>query len=236
MSRPILSLVLTALLLTSSAARSEMPSGSIEALVQVLKDEGLIDDRQAGEILERKSERDSRRSWLDRIRFSGDMRSRWEGFWYDEDPVGNDPDDRQRLRYRFQLGIHAEINSHIDAHFRLATGNIVKSRNQTLGRGFDFDPDPFDVDLAYVTIHPFAEHTIPFGGRQLDVQFGKMPNLFRSSVGKDLLIWDSDITPEGIAASYAVDPCDCLGFTLNAGYFVIAENSLTGLELAAQCE
>jgi hypothetical protein len=59
----------------------------------------------------------------------------------------------------------------------------------------------------------------------MDIVFGKMPNFFRSNVGPDLLVWDSDLTPEGIAGRYEIEPSDAVALTLNLAYFVVDENS-----------
>jgi hypothetical protein len=58
--------------------------------------------------------------------------------------------------------------------------------------------------------------------------FGKMPNFFHSKAGKDYIVWDNDLTPEGAALSYGVDPLDGLSLTLNSGFFVLDENKSGG--------
>ena len=54
---------------------------------------------------------------------------------------------------------------------------------------------------------------------------GKVYNPFRWKIGKDYLLWDSGITPEGIAGMfpYAVD--ERWNLFLNTGYFILDENS-----------
>jgi len=200
---------------------------AVEEVILLLQERGVIDESDATRIVERNRSYEKKRSWLDRITFFGDFRSRYDGIWYDEDPLGNKRSDRDRLRYRFRFGANVEVNDHFDFRFRLASDEELnsRSRNQTLGRGFDFDPDFLGIEQAYVTYHPFADSPIPFGGRKLDLMFGKMPNLFHSKVGKDFLLMDNDFALEGVALTYAVDPLENLGVTFTSGFFVIFENS-----------
>jgi hypothetical protein len=201
-------------------------AGAVEDLILLLQERGVIEEDEATRIIERNRAAEKKESWSDRITFFGDTRVRYENFWYDDDPLGEDKKNRSRLRYRIRVGAKAKINDHFDVAFRLATGSESRSRNQTLGGGDDFIPDDFNVDQAYVTYHPFVEDSIPLGGRRLDVMFGKMPNPFYSKVGKDFLMWDADITPEGIAAIYEVEPAEDVSVTLRTAYFVDDENSI----------
>jgi hypothetical protein len=205
-----------------------------EEILDILRANGQISEAQYVLLLEKaRAEKTAlptvaaqkQPSWIDRVTLFGDFRGRYEGFFYDHDPLGNKRDNRHRLRYRARVGLKAKINERVDLTLRLATGSTPTSRNQTAGAEDDFAPDEFNLDLAYVSLHPFSKDTIPLGGRKLDLMFGKMPNLFRSKVGKDLLVWDSDLTPEGVALTFAVDPAEHLGVTLNSGYFIIDENS-----------
>lgn len=199
----------------------------VEEVVRLLQERGVIDESDATRIVERNRSYEKKRSWTDRITFFGDLRSRYDGIWYDEDPLGNKSSDRDRLRYRFRFGANVEINDHFDMRFRLASaeGNNVRSRNQTLGRGLDFDPDFLRIEQVFVTFHPYGDSPIPFGGRKLALMFGKMPNLFHSNVGQDFLLMDNDFALEGAAFTYSVDPLEDLGVTFTTGFFVIDENS-----------
>jgi hypothetical protein len=150
------------------------------------------------------------------------------------------------MRYRARIGLEAKINDLLDFTFRMSSGDPddASTRNQTLGTGggSDFAQDPLSIDWAYVTYRPFADSRIPLGGRKLDLFFGKMPNLFRSREGKDLLVWDADLTPEGVALEYAVDPTERLGLALHAGFFYDEENAtesdphVTALQVVANLD
>jgi hypothetical protein len=208
---------------SGSAAAEDL--SAVEDVILLLQERGVIEEADATRIVETNRAYETRETWADRITFFGDMRARYENFWYDEDPTGEEARNRTRLRYRLRIGARTKINDHFDFAFRLASGSSVRSRNQTLGgSGFDFFPDDFNIDQAYITYHPFVEGAIPLDGRKLDVMFGKMPNPFRSKVGKDYLIWDGDITPEGIALSYEIEPVQDVSVAVNLAYFVDDEN------------
>lgn len=176
-------------------------------------------------------------AWFDRIDLYGDFRARLvEGFVYDNDTNDElfaddrssdptrDPKDRYRLRYRLRFGVKADINEYIDTAFRLATGPDANSGNQTLGSGVDWDPDDIFVDQAYLTLNPFGDREMA-ADMEGHVRFGKMPNPFRSKKGVDILIFDSDIMPEGLSLNYGFSPCDCLDVNIDLAYYVINESS-----------
>ena len=171
----------------------------------------------------------SKESWVDRFTLSGDFRGRYEGFWYDRDPANAKLDSRNRMRMRTRLGLKAKVNDRIDFKLRLASDSTVaapgtNSRNQTFGQEPDFGPDGLFLDQAYISLHPFEKGSVPFGGKKLEIMFGKMGNPFKSKIGKDYLIWDGDLTPEGLALVWAAEPSERLGLTVRSGYFILDED------------
>lgn len=153
--------------------------------------------------------------WAQKMKLYGDFRYRYEMI----DEEGSDNRNRNRIRAR--LGLTAKINEDIDAGFRLATsenwgdddaGDPV-STNQTLDDAFS--KKSIWLDLAYFDWHPAAS-------KGLHVIGGKMENPFYR-VGGNQLIWDSDLTPEGIAVQYpwALSESDELFF--NGGGFYVDE-------------
>lgn len=126
-------------------------------------------------------------SWMRAITPYGDFRYRHEVI----DREGLERRTRQRIRVR--LGFEARVTEDVDLGFRLATGGTDPiSTNQTLGEGLT--SKAIALDFAYFDWHPGMAAGLHLLG-------GKMKNPF-FSVGKSQLIWDSDLTPEGIAASY----------------------------------
>ncbi len=154
--------------------------------------------------------------WIERLRFYGDFRYRVENQDFD-----TRSDERDRHRIRTRLGLEAIINEDWTAGLRIATGSteIATSTNQTLGDSDDdgsaFSRKDLWLDLAYADWHPIDG---------LNVIFGKIENPFYA-VGKHQLIWDSDLTPEGIAAKYEWSFNEAWSVQVTGGGFWIKENS-----------
>lgn len=144
---------------------------------------------------------DNDRSWVDRIRFNGDIRLRYESI--DEDGVP----ERSKFRFRAEFGLVADVDDDIKIVLQLASGgDDPVSNNQTIGDGFS--TKDIGIDLAYV------DWT---ASDKLHIFGGKMNNpLFRA--GSAPLIWDSDLNPEGVAAKYTSGK-----FFGTAGIFTVEE-------------
>ena len=166
--------------------------------------------------------------WLDKISISGDLRYRHEHI--DREEIEEDGsigwrNGRDRDRIRARLMIEAMLNDEWDIGFRLASGqaDIVDgdiyadpiSKNQTLTGGFT--GKNLWLDLAYFDYHP-----VNIEG--LNVLGGKIKNPFYT-VGKNQLVWDSDLTPEGIAGKYAMPFSDSTALHFNGGGFWVSEES-----------
>ena len=140
--------------------------------------------------------------WLDRLKWDGDIRLRYQGDLFAD---GNDPEanfrdigqnisntleDRQRERVRLRLGLNANVTGGVDAGIRITTGNTSDpvSTNQTLGNtGNKYS---LVLDRAFLKLRPIDDLTL-WGGR--------IPNPFFSTD----LVWDDDLNFEGAAVSYA---------------------------------
>jgi hypothetical protein len=154
--------------------------------------------------------------WVKNVKISGDFRYRFERI----DAEGYHNNTRDRIRVR--LGLEAKVADDVDAGFRIATDQVVSgktygdpvSTNQTQGNGFG--KDAIWLDLAYFNWHP---KDIP----GLNVIGGKMVNPF-FTVGGNQLIWDSDLTPEGVAAKYITSLTDSDKFFVNGGGFWASQN------------
>jgi len=147
--------------------------------------------------------------WVEKITVSGDYRFRFESI----DEEGKKW--RQRDRMRLRLGVGAKVNDQVDVGIRLATGGFDPiSTNQTLGSAF-FRKD-FGLDAAYFDWHPSPSGAARIIG-------GKMNNPFYIP-GSSQLIWDSDLTPEGIALKLTGVKGDTKPF-LNLGYLWAEERA-----------
>jgi hypothetical protein len=140
------------------------------------------------------------------IKFSGDLRVR------DQYEEKND-NTRNRIRIRFRFGGDAKIVDKVNVGFGLATDNATgdpRSRNQTLDNSFA--AKPILIDYAYAKYAPFV---------WLSATGGKFKNPLWRPMDQ---LWDSDITPEGVAVQLKrwVEPLDIF---FNTGVLSIDEVS-----------
>jgi len=154
--------------------------------------------------------------WVEKVKISGDLRYRHD-HQDEQDSAGNWENGVDRNRIRARLKLDAAVNDEWDAIFRLATGSDKSpiSTNQDLEDGFS--KKDIWLDLAYFNWHPAAADGI-------NVLGGKMLNPFYK-VGKNELIWDSDLNPEGIAGQISRPLNDADRLFFNGGGFWVDENS-----------
>ncbi len=213
-------LLLGCLALPAAGRASDTPV--IEDVLGILRSRGLIDD-QAYATLRAKNaayEADEQAPW-DRFSFSGDFRARHESFWYDRGADGETARDRYRLRYRLRLKGRAQVNDWLSAGFLLTSGENHNSATQTLGDSGRGGSQEFDAHGIFLR-QAFLEARHENGDLESRVLFGKVPNPFRWSVGKDFL-WDADIAPEGVAVRFLTERNDRTSLFANGGYFIIDE-------------
>lgn len=214
-------------LLASLASAVPAPAEENPAVAEMLgimRERGMIDETQHAELAAKNQAWEaSHPSLLSRLEWSGDFRGRYENFFYQEDDFGIDTQDRNRARYRFRLGARAKVNDIVTAGFRVASGEgDHRSTNKSLGNDDDFGPDEIFIDQAYLELAvPKAYLT---EGTTVKGIFGKQANPFLWKNGKDFMIWDQDITPEGVGFQIAGAPTEMLSLYGNAGYFIVDEN------------
>jgi hypothetical protein len=123
--------------------------------------------------------------WTEHVAASGDLRLRYQSI---RRSPGAD-DDRER--YRARAGVVVDASDHIEVGLRFATSaGDPASRNLNFGDSFSLDN--VRVDRAYLAWS--AHETLQLTG-------GKMKNPFFRA-GDNALMWDSDVTPEGVAANF----------------------------------
>jgi hypothetical protein len=170
--------------------------------------------------------------WAKNAQWSGDFRYRYEFIDKQNRP------ERHRNRLRARLGLDAVVNDEWAVAFQLASGErglVIDlteedgaitdvdvrdigdpiSSNQTLTRYFS--SKDIWLDLAYFNYHPMALNGLNIFG-------GKVKNPFLA-VGKNQMIWDSDLNPEGIAARYGWSLGKNTKAQINAGGFWVNESS-----------
>jgi hypothetical protein len=199
--------------------------GAFEEILKIMRDADMVDDEGAARIRAKyAAERDERASELPKIYLSGDLRIRNENFWFDEDAAGFERDDRHRGRYRFRLSGRADVNEWAKVMFRIGTGdddfnNSIRSTNETFD-GF-FNRDGVQIDQAYAHVTP------PWQGESFGyhLEMGRVPNPYVSKVGKDYMLWDSDIQPEGGSVRFTYDGFDAISLYANGGFYIVDEES-----------
>lgn len=139
---------------------------------------------------------------------SGDLRLRYEHNGSDNDAPG---DGRGVLRARVRAAY--QVNDWLELGGQLVTGSQddPNTTDVTLG---NFDDD-LEVSLDQAYAH------VTRGG--LDIWGGKIPQVFRRTD----LVWDGDVSPQGIAARYRVPLSSAVSLGATGIYFPI-DRSVTG--------
>ena len=200
------------------------PAQSVDALLEKLVEKGILSAKEAGD-LRAESDKGFTKAyaaktgmpdWVSALKFNGDFRGRYEGF-FGENPAFV---QRNRFRYRLRFGVTAELLDDLEVGFRLSSSERVG----------EFGGDPISgntsfsdngskkfvfIDLAYAKWSPW--HTAPWAGA---VTVGKMENPFASP---STMMFDRDYTPEGIAAQIAYSFNDHHQLKFNAAGFILDE-------------
>lgn len=130
---------------------------------------------------------------LSDVRFRGDLRFRTENIQEEQlAPLNNT--DRTRQRIRLRLGATVPVNSNTEVTARLATGSTLGSETATTNQDLTdyYAKKTIVLDLAYFDWK---------AGEGLNLWGGKTPLPFRFVGGNDL-IFDGDLTPEGLSLRY----------------------------------
>ena len=130
-------------------------------------------------------------SWIEEMRWSSDLRLRYE-FIDNADQAGSPAkSDRTRFRYKLRLGLETKFQEWAKIGLRFATGgedpvSITQSMQDTFSR------KEFRIDLAYVTLMWPCTDFIAITG-------GMMPNPIWQPAFNSPMEYDFDLNPEGLA-------------------------------------
>jgi len=176
---------------------------SSDALIDKLVEKGLLTVDEANSLRD-EADKDFAKAhsvktglpdWVSSLRFNGDLRGRYEGFF------SSNPSfvDRNRARYRLRFGSTAVIQDDFEVGFRLASGepsgafggdpvsgNTTFSANGS--KKFVY------IDLAYAKWNPVHDQTW-----SVTTTVGKMENPFTFP---STLVFDKDFTPEGLSQEF----------------------------------
>ncbi len=210
--------------ITALAFSGSAPAQTADSLLNKLVDKGVLTTKEAEE-LRKDAQKDAGKSapstmgmpdWVTALKFSGDFRARYDGFYFDT-PDGA---TRDRFRYRVRLGMAATLQEHFEIGVRLSssdapggfsTGNPVSANSSLQDNG---SRKGIFVDLAYAKWSPL--HSADWTG---SLTVGKMENPFVFSHD----VYDPDYNPEGIAAKAAYKLNDQHTLRGAAGAFILDE-------------
>lgn len=147
--------------------------------------------------------------WYERIKLGGDFRDRYDGIQDETKDY-----DRHRNRIRARLSVTAAISEEFTFVSRLATGiNDPASTNRTLTDAFT--TKEFWLDLAYFDYKPLK-------AEELHLYGGKMKNSYYK-LSRNQLVWDNDVTPEGLAVGFERNASDKVSYFLNGSWYSVME-------------
>jgi hypothetical protein len=153
-----------------------------------------------------------------RLQITGDLRLREQGDYSDSDGK-----DRNSTQLRGRLGAVFALNDRLTLGARLVTGD-ADDPNSTDVQLSNFDDDlQVSLDLAYAQLN--------FGN--LKVTGGKIPQPFTRTD----LVWDGDVNPQGLGATYRHALANGAAIRANGLYFTLdeqaagPESAMTGAQI-----
>jgi polyhydroxyalkanoate synthesis regulator phasin len=193
-------------------------AAQVDALVDKLVEKGIL-TRSEANLIVMETEQEARKEiaqgvqsslpdWIQDMKWSGDLRLRYEG---SETDTGSNK-YRHRGRVRFRYGFTTEVNDRMSVGFRMASGSAdPTSANQTFTD--NFSSKSLWVDRAYLKYS--------FPGKTAELLGGKIPNPFYR-VGD--LVWNGDINPEGAALKFGL-PAGSIDYFGNIAFLPMYESS-----------
>lgn len=154
-------------------------------------------------------------AWLDKFTPKFDFRYRYE--MIDKE---TDKEARHRNRIKAILGLEFKANEYFNLALSLGSGSSDDpiSTNQDLSTSFT--KKPVWIEQAYMDFHmKFIDEL-----EGLHFIAGKFKTPFLS-VGKNELIWDGDLRPEGMSLTYKRKFVDMIEPFVNTGFFWVEERS-----------
>jgi polyhydroxyalkanoate synthesis regulator phasin len=202
-------------------------ASDVDVLIDKLVEKGVLTRTDAEAILKETKEAEKVQpaektttaeelpAWLKKISIGGDLRLRYE---YRYLQAGTKPGPYNLGRFRYRLHVDGQVLDNLKIVFGLASSSgDPRSQNVTYGNGTtkngSFAGEPVVIDQAYVQYNPV---------KALTLVGGKFPNPIWTP---SQIIWDTDIKPEGAAATLTVPAADGLAFFLNTDFFVLQPNS-----------
>jgi len=134
----------------------------------------------------------------DRLSFDAEGRMRGEATWNNVDAgTGDEIDDRYRGRMRLRIGAKYALMENLSVRARVSTasdGNDANNPHWDFGDGDGFNGSQMVLDRFYLDWTAQEE---------LHVVLGKQPHAFATPPIFGDFLWDSDISPSGVTATWA---------------------------------
>lgn len=129
---------------------------------------------------------------LDQLKFSGDLRLRYEPFFGGGPADGPSSPQRNRQRYRLRFNVNTKVAEDFAVGFSLASGDLGDpiSTNSTLTGFYTRKPIAIDKAFGVYNPHKFKPFTLTAGK-------------FAYPWLRTELTWDNDLNPEGASAAVA---------------------------------
>lgn len=155
---------------------------------------------------------------MDRLKFEAEGRMRGEATFDNVDAAtGNGIDDRYRGRMRFRFGAKYQMMENLVLGGRLSTasdGNDANNPHWDFGDGDGFNGGGVVMDRFYLDYTACEE---------MHVVVGKQPHAFAVPPIYGDFLWDSDISPSGVSATWKPKTGDGPAFDARVAAYVATE-------------
>ncbi len=216
----------TAALLSTMAFPLTARGQSADALIDKLVEKGILTVKEANDLREEADKnftsayqvKSGLPDWVTSLKWSGDLRGRYEGF-YASNPAAV---DRNRFQYRLRAGLTVSMFDNLELGVRLASagdtsGNPISS-NQTLDN--NANKKGLALDLAYGKWARSTPHW------DLAATVGKLENPWAFTP----IVFDPDYTPEGLSQQLSYHLSSEHDLKLNLGEFILEERGTSSFD------
>jgi hypothetical protein len=199
-------LALSPTLLRGADSGAKAPASDADVLLNIFQDKGLISpqdvEKARAELAKRAAKssgegaKDSKikiAKWIESVDLFGDARLRYEYRGGEGgDKTGGDQMERNRWRYRLRAGARLQFTDHFQGGVRLESGPSGRSSNVTYGD--DVGPWGKNTDGLFIGLLYFNYAPTTW----FNATAGRQENPFKTTS----LVWDHDLTPEGLSESF----------------------------------
>lgn len=205
---------------------------SADALIDKLVDKGILNVKEANDLREETDKnfntayqvKTGLPDWVSSLKFSGDVRLRYEGFYSDAAYSTNGFVDRNRFRYRLRFGATVTMLDSMEVGFRLTSSEAANGGSSNEGdpiSGNSTFQNNASKKLIYVDQAYGRWYALKGPDLTGALTVGKMEN----PIVLDDMVFDPDYTPEGASFQFGYQLDDHHRLKMNGGAFVLDELS-----------